>query len=89
MALYSKKLNIKKTDGTIQSANLYTDKTDVGSNYLTFKDNGNTVYSVLDRNGNVDFFVKKNGENFNVKNTRRIISGYKMSDIYILTFFPQ
>ena len=87
MSLYDKKLYIKKTDGNIQTANLYTDKNDVGSNYLTFKDNGNTVYSVLDRNGNVDFFVKKNGENFNVKNTLRIISGYKMSDIYTDIFY--
>lgn len=45
MALYSKKLNIKKTDGTIQSANLYTDKTDVGSNYLTFKV-GNAIRTI-------------------------------------------
>ena len=60
MALYSKKLNIKKPNGIIQKANLYTDKADVGSNYLTFKDNGNTVYSILDVNGDVDFNVSYN-----------------------------
>jgi len=67
MALYGKKLNIKKADGTIQSANLYTDKTDVGSNYLTFKDGGNTVYSVLDVNGDMDCKVNKNGNVFKIK----------------------
>ena len=49
MGLYSKKLNIKKPNGVIQKANLYTDKAEVGSNYLTVKDGGNTVYSVFRR----------------------------------------
>jgi hypothetical protein len=70
MGLYSKKLNIKKPNGIIQTANLYTDKADVGSNYLIFKDNGNTVYSILDINGDVDFNVNKSGNVFKVNSTK-------------------
>ena len=71
MALYNKKLCVKKPNGVIQKANLYTDKTDVGNNYLTFKDNGNTVYSILDVNGDVDCKVNKNGNVFSVKGSKQ------------------
>ena len=53
MSLYNKKLYIKKSDGVIQTANLYTDKADVGSNYIVIKDNGNTVYVHTIVNGDV------------------------------------
>ena len=78
MALYSKKLNIKKPNGIIQKANLYTDKADVGSNYLTFKDNGNTVYSILDVNGDVDFNVKYNNNLYKIKNANFTMPNYKV-----------
>ena len=45
MSLYNKKLHVKKPNNQIQTANLYTDKNDVGNNYLTFRDGGNTIYS--------------------------------------------
>lgn len=50
MSLYSKKLHIKKPNNQIQIANLYTDKNDVGSNYLTLNDNNNIVYAPLMNN---------------------------------------
>ena len=59
MALYSKKLCIKKPNGVIQKANLYTDKTDVGSDYLSLKSGSDIVYAKLDVNGDVDCLVKK------------------------------
>ena len=67
MSIYDKKLYIKKTDGTIQTANLYTDKNDVGDDYLTFKYNGNTVYAVLDINGDIDFNVNYNHNLYKIK----------------------
>ena len=78
MGLYSKKLNIKKPNGIIQTANLYTDKADVGNNYLTFKDNGNTVYSILDVNGDVDFNVKYNNNLYKIKNANFTMPNYKV-----------
>ena len=67
MSLYSKKLHIKKPNGVIQTANLYTDKNDVGSNYLTFRYGGNTIYSILDVNGDVDCKINKNNINYKIK----------------------
>ena len=67
MSIYDKKLYIKKTDGIIQTANLYTDKSDVGDNYLTFKYNGNTVYAVLNSNGDIDFNVSYNHNLYKIK----------------------
>ena len=67
MSIYDKKLYIKKTDGTIQTANLYTDKSDVGDDYLTFKYNGNTVYAVLNSNGDIDFNVSYNHNLYKIK----------------------
>ena len=82
MSIYDKKLYIKKTDGTIQTANLYTDKNDVGDNYLTFKYNGNTVYAVLSSNGDINFNVSYNHNLYKVKNTFEVIKKYKMYEIY-------
>lgn len=67
MSLYGKKLNIKRPNGAIQKVNLYTDKAEVGSNYLTIKDGGNTVYSVLDVNGDIDCKIRKNNINYKIK----------------------
>ena len=67
MSLYSKKLHIKKPNGVVQTANLYTDKSDVGNNYLTFRDGGNTIYSVLDVNGDIDCKISKNNVNYKIK----------------------
>ena len=67
MGLYGKKLHIKKTNGVVQTANLYTDKSDVGNNYLTFKDNNNIIYSVLDVNGDIDCKISKNNVNYKIK----------------------
>ena len=67
MSIYDKKLYIKKTDGNIQTANLYTDKNDVGDNYLTFKYNGDTVYAVLGSNGDIDFNVSYNHNLYKIK----------------------
>lgn len=50
MSLYNKKLHVKKPNNQIQTANLYTDKNDVGSNYLTLNDNNNIVYAPLMNN---------------------------------------
>ena len=67
MSLYSKKLHIKKPNGVIQTANLYTDKADVGNNYLTFKDGNNIIYSVLDVNGDIDCKINKNNIYYKIK----------------------
>ena len=67
MSLYNKKLHIKKQNGVVQKANLYTDKNDVGSNYLTFRDGNNTVFSILDVNGDVDCKISKNNVNYKIK----------------------
>lgn len=67
MSLYNKKLHIKKPNGVVQTANLYTDKNDVGNNYLTFRDGGNTIYSVLDVNGDIDCKIRKNNVNYKIR----------------------
>ena len=67
MALYSKKLYIKNQNGVIQTANLYTDKNDVGANYLTLKNGNDTIYSMLDVNGDVDCKISKNNVNYKLK----------------------
>ena len=73
MSLYSKKLHIKKPNGVVQTANLYTDKNDVGSNYLTFRDGNNTVFSILDVNGDIDCKIRKNNINYKIKKENVII----------------
>lgn len=73
MSLYNKKLHIKKPNGVVQTANLYTDKNDVGNNYLTFRDGGNTIYSVLDVNGDIDCKIRKNNINYKIKKENVII----------------
>lgn len=72
MALYTKKLYIKKTDGVIQTANLYTDKNDVGNNYLTLKNGNDTIYSVLDVNGDVGCRINKNNISYKIKKENTI-----------------
>lgn len=72
MSLYSKKLHIKKPNNQIQIANLYTDKNDVGSNYLTLNDNNNIVYVPLINNGDVDCKINKNNQIFKVNSTANI-----------------
>lgn len=72
MSLYSKKLHIKKPNNQIQIANLYTDKNDVGSNYLTLNDNNNIVYVPLMNNGDIDCKVKKNNQIFKVNSFANI-----------------
>ena len=67
MSIYDKKLYIKKTDGTIQTANLYTNRDEVGDNFLIFKYNGNTVYVVLDTNGDIDCNVNYNHNLYKIK----------------------
>ena len=86
MSLYDKKLYIKKTDGNIQTANLYTDKNDVGSNYLTFKYNGNTVYAVLSSNGDIDFNVSYNHSLYKIKNTFKVV--WKTDEYRIYKLYP-
>lgn len=72
MSLYNKKLHIKKPNNQIQIANLYTDKNDVGSNYLTLNDNNNIVYAPLMNNGDIDCKVNKNNQIFKVNSTANI-----------------
>ena len=88
MSLYDKKLYIKKTDGNIQTANLYTDKNDVGDNYLTFKYNGNTVYAVLNTNGDIDFNVSYNHNLYKIKSNVVIWKKdeYRMYKLYPSTY---
>ena len=78
MSLYSKKLHIKKPNGVVQTANLYTDKSDVGNNYLTFRDGGNTVYSILDVNGDIDCKINKNNINYKIKNANFTMPNYQI-----------
>ena len=78
MSLYSKKLHIKKPNGVVQTANLYTDKSDVGNNYLTFRDGGNTVYSILDVNGDIDCKINKNNVNYKIIKENTIVPNYKV-----------
>ena len=84
MSIYDKKLYIKKADGTIQTANLYTDKSDVGDNYLTFKYNGNTVYAVLSSNGDIDFNVSYNHSLYKIKSNVIVwkTDEYRMFNLY-------
>ena len=88
MSIYDKKLYIKKTDGNIQTANLYTDKSDVGDNYLTFKYNGNTVYAVLSNNGDIDFNVSYNHNLYKIKSNVIVwkTDEYRMSKLYPSTY---
>ena len=88
MSIYDKKLYIKKTDGNIQTANLYTDKNDVGDNYLTFKYNGNTVYAVLNTNGDIDFNVSYNHNLYKIKSNVVIwkTDEYKIYKLYTSTY---
>ena len=88
MSLYDKKLYIKKTDGDIQTANLYTDKNDVGDNYLTFKYNSNTVYAVLNSNGDIDFNVSYNHNLYKIKSNVVIwkTDEYRMFNLYLFTY---
>ena len=88
MSIYDKKLYIKKTDGNIQTANLYTDKNDVWDNYLTFKYNGNTVYAVLNTNGDIDFNVSYNHNLYKIKSNVVIwkTDEYRISELYPSTF---
>ena len=88
MSIYDKKLYIKKTDGNIQTANLYTDKNDVGDNYLTFKYNGNTVYAVLNTNGDIDFNVSYNHNLYRIKSNVIVwkTDEYRMSKLYPPTY---
>lgn len=72
MSLYSKKLHVKKPNNQIQIANLYTDKNDVGSNYLTLNDNNNIVYAPLMNNGDIDCKVNKNNKILKVNSTANI-----------------
>ena len=78
MGLYGKKLHIKKPNGVVQTANLYTDKSDVGNNYLTFRDGGNTVYSILDVNGDIDCKINKNNINYKIKNANFTMPNYQI-----------
>ena len=84
MSIYDKKLYIKKTNGNIQTANLYTDKNDVGNDYLTFKYNGNTVYAVLNTNGDIDFNVSYNHNLYKIKHEaiQWKTDEYRMSELY-------
>ena len=86
MSIYDKKLYIKKTDGNIQTANLYTDKNYVGDNYLTFKYNGNTVYAVLSSNGDIDFNVSYNHNLYKIKNTFKVV--WKTDEYRIYKLYP-
>lgn len=89
MSLYSKKLHIKKPNGVVQIANLYTDKSDVGNNYLTFRDGSNTIYSVLDVNGDIDCKISKNNISYKIRNTNtipKVRNAYQVNNIYSITF---
>ena len=88
MSIYDKKLYIKKTDGNIQTANLYTDKNDVGDNYLTFKYNDNTVYVVLSNNGDIDFNVSYNHNLYKIKSNVIVwkTDEYRMYKLYPSTY---
>ena len=85
MSIYDKKLYIKKTDGNIQTANLYTDKSDVGDDYLTFKYNGNTVYAVLSNNGDIDFNVSYNHNLYKIKSN---VIVWKTDEYRIYQLYP-
>jgi len=62
MSIYHKKLYIKKTNGQIQSANLYTDKNEVGNEYIIVKDGNNSLYVPISNDGDIDCKIKnRNG----------------------------
>ena len=89
MGLYGKKLHIKKQNGVVQIANLYTDKSDVGNNYLTFRDGSNTIYSILDVNGDIDCKISKNNVNYKIKKENtipRVRNGYTVENEYSIVF---
>ena len=88
MSLYSKKLHIKKQNGVIQIANLYTDKSDVGNNYLTFRDGGNTIYSVLDVNGDIDCKINKNNISYKIKKESSNVPTTKQNFTTPFTYTP-
>ena len=70
MALYDKKLNIEKPNGVIQKANLYTDKADVGPDYLTIESGNDIVYAILAANGDIDCSVQVGESVKKVKTTK-------------------
>ena len=70
MALYNKKLNIEKPNGVIQKANLYTDKADVGPDYLTVESGNDVVYAILAANGDIDCSVQVGESVKKVKTTK-------------------
>ena len=88
MSLYSKKLHIKKPNGVIQIANLYTDKSDVGNNYLTFKDGNNIIYSALDVNGDIDCKVNKNNISYKIKKESSNVPTAKQNFTTPFTYSP-
>ena len=85
MSIYDKKLYIKKADGNIQTANLYTDKNDVGNDYLTFKYNDNTVYAVLSNSGDIDFNVSYNHNLYKIKSN---VVVWKTDEYKIFKLYP-
>ena len=85
MSIYDKKLYIKTTDGNVSTANLYTDRDDVGDNYLTFKYNGNTVYAVLSNNGDIDFNVSYNHNLYKIKSN---VIVWKTDEYRIYQLYP-
>lgn len=88
MSLYSKKLHIKKQNNQIQIANLYTDKSDVGNNYLTFKDGNNIIYSALDVNGDIDCKVNKNNISYKIKKESSNVPTAKQNFTTTFTYNP-
>lgn len=82
MSLYSKKLHIKKPNNQIQIANLYTDKNDVGSNYLTLNDNNNIVYSTANirQNGSATINFTSNPQTFTVPDNVHVVNLYFYSE---------
>lgn len=63
MALHTKKIYYQR-NGVTSSVNLYTNQTDVGSDYIGFSNGGETLYAKIDAVGsaNESFLrVKKNG----------------------------
>ena len=88
MSLYSKKLHIKKPNNQIQIANLYTDKSDVGNNYLTFKDGNNIIYSALDVNGDIDCKVNKNNISYKIKKESSNVPTAKQNFTTTFTYNP-
>ena len=79
---------LKKPNGVIQTANLYTDKSDVGNNYLTLKDNNNIIYSVLDVNGDIDCKINKNNISYKIKKESSNVPTTKQSFTTPFTYIP-